>query len=150
MAAQNRCSIDDAALNFLHQINNSNTSVNPLVSIFLDLSKAFDLVDHNILIDKLQLYGIRGPPIDLIKSYFKNRKQFTRVNKSKSTTEPIVRGVPQGSALGPLFFLIYINDIVKSVDYSKIILYADDIVVLNKNKDLSILKWQIERSRKFK
>ena len=79
-------------------------------SIFLDLAKAFNSVNHHILLQKLEKYGIRGLPLLLLQSYLKNRQQWTRVNGSRSDKLYINVGVPQGSCLGPLLFLIYIND----------------------------------------
>ena len=90
------------------------------VGIFLDLSKAFDTVNHSILFDKLKYYGIRGLALDWVKSYFSNRVQFVQFNDCFSASKNISCGVPQGSILGPLFFLLYINDIAnvsKLVDF---------------------------------
>ena len=81
------------------------------VGIFLDLSKAFDTVNHVILFDKLEHYGIRGLALDWIRSYFSNRKQYVEYNGHRSSRNEISCGVFQGSILGPLFFLLYINDI---------------------------------------
>ena len=78
--------------------------------IFLDLKKAFDMVDHQILLSKLQAYGIRGLTLKWFTSYLEQRKQICMLNNFKSDTETICCGVPQGSNLGPLLFLIYIND----------------------------------------
>ena len=96
------------------------------VGVFLDLKKAFDCVDHNILIKKLEHYGIRGIPLNLLNSYLFNRYQFTQYNKSVSTKKRLSFSIPQGSILGPLLFNIYINDITKITDKLIPILFADD------------------------
>lgn len=103
--------------------------------LFLDLSKAFDTVDHQILLLKCEKAGIRGCALEIIASYLSNRKQFVSVNGSDSPTIGISCGVPQGSVLGPLLFLIYIND-VSNLDLKGIMkLYADDTVLLYESKD---------------
>ena len=95
------------------------------MAFFLELKKAFDTVDHNILKKKLKIKGIRGLSYDLISSYLANRYQFTSVNSQKSDKNIIDYGVPQGSILGPILFLLYINDLPKSSNL-KTLLFADD------------------------
>lgn len=96
------------------------------VGIFLDLRKAFDSVNHRILIEKLNAYGIRGHANNLIQSYLSNRKQFVKLGDYVSELRTINKGVPQGSILGPLLFLFYINDIENIPFTQDILLYADD------------------------
>lgn len=96
------------------------------LGIFLDFRKAFDSIKHDILLGKLQRYGIRGLALELIKNYLSARRQFTSLNGFTSQTSLIQYDVPQGSILGPLLFLAYINDIVNIPRTPDIILYADD------------------------
>jgi retron-type reverse transcriptase len=96
------------------------------LNIFLDLSKAFDCINHNILLFKLKYYGFQDSSHKLIQSYLANRKQYVSFNEVNSDCLTIDVGVPQGSILGPLLFLIYINDIQNSVNFFRPVIYADD------------------------
>ena len=94
------------------------------IDIFLDLSKAFDTIDHTILLYKLKYYGLEQSTLRLIESYLKNRKQYTEIEESKSEILPLTIGVPQGSILGPLLFIINdFSELTKKFDF---IIYADD------------------------
>ena len=96
------------------------------LSIFMDLSKAFDTLDHSILLHKLAYYGIKGIELEWFKSYLTNRKQYVEIDGNISDTKVITTGVPQGSVLGPRLFLIYMNDIELVSDTFDAILFADD------------------------
>lgn len=100
------------------------------VIVFLDLRKAFDTIDRTILFQKLERYGIRGHSLDWFKSLLTDRTQSVRINEHVSQPRNINVGIPQGSALGPLLFSLYINDIYKSCDLPKTLLFADDTALV--------------------
>ena len=106
----------------LTRMDNKETPVN----IYLDLSKAFDTLDHSILIDKLEFYGVKGVALDLLKNYLTNRKHYVEFENAQSDTLNISTGVPQGSILSPLLLIIYINDFAQSSPKFSFIMYADD------------------------
>ena len=100
-----------ALLSFLDKVVSATENNELVIGIFLDFSKAFDTVNHEILLNKLNYYGVRGVANDWIRSYLSNRKQYCTYNDTKSSTGKITCGVPQGSILGPLLFILYINDL---------------------------------------
>ena len=105
-------------------LNMNNGYLNGVV--FLDLKKAFDCVDHSILLRKLELYGIKGVELNWFKSYLSNRIQRCKIGQTISQPQKIRSGVPQGSNLGPLLFLLYINDLPNCLKYTKANMFADD------------------------
>ena len=109
------------------------------VGIFLDLSKAFDTVNHSILLDKLYHYGIRGVAFNWMKSYLSNRVQFVQYNETFSSKSIIQCGVPQGSILRPLLFLLYINDLSNVSNILELILFADDTNIFFSHQKFSSL-----------
>lgn len=100
-----------------------------IAAVFCDLSKAFDSVHHELLLEKLDKYGIRGLQKSWFQSYLSNRSQCVEIERVRSTWETVTRGVPQGSILGPVLFLLYINDMSSFINY-KSILFADDATVI--------------------
>ena len=104
--------------------------------LFLDRRKAFDTVDHKILIKKFFIYGIRNKSLDWFKSYLHNREQFCVVNNATSFTKKVSCGVPQGSYLGPLLFLLYVNDLPNCMENSHAAMYADDTNITVRSSSL--------------
>ena len=94
------------------------------IALYLDFSKAFDTINHAILMDKLKHYGVTGVALRWFKDYLTNRKQFVQYKDKVSKMSTITTGVPQGSVLGPLLFIIYINDIAKITNKFKFTIYA--------------------------
>ena len=113
---------------------------NYVCGIFVDLQKAFDTVDHHILLKKLEHYGIRGTANDWFRSYLTGRKQYVSITGHDSEIRLNEVGVPQGSVLGPLLFLIYINDLHKAIKYCTTRHFADDTNLLLKGKNLKQMK----------
>ena len=118
---------ENVRLNWLNSKQNT-------ISTFLDLKKAFDTVDHQILLAKCSSYGLRGHVLKVLKSYLSRRFQYTEIGSKKSSIKSIKIGVPQGSIMAPLLFIIYINDLTLKTSDIKSILYADDTVVYTKSE----------------
>ena len=129
-----------ALINMTEMIRRSIDKNQFVAGVFIDLQKAFDTVDHDILLAKLDYYGIRGVTNNWFRSYLSNRKQFVSVNNVESDTATMHYGVPQGSVLGPLLFLIYINDLHKAIKYSTTCHFADDTAILYPNQSLKQLQ----------
>ena len=130
-------STDDALIKFTDCIYDSFEKSNYSLSVFLDFSKAFDTIDHSILIKKLERFGIRGNSLRWFESYLSNRYQYVSIGSSLSQCLPILTGVPQGSILGPLLFLLYINDMNKCAPNINFFHFADDTSVVCTGSNLS-------------
>ena len=124
-----------AVLDLVNMIQKENFEGNYVLGIFLDFQKAFDTIDLEILLKKIGHYGFRGCCLNWFRSYLINRSQFTSINSCNSSTNTINCGIPQGTVLGPLLFLLYINDLPNSVKNSQAKLFADDsnLFVVNNN-----------------
>ena len=146
-------STEDAILSFTENILSAFDKKQFTIGVFLDFSKAFDTVNHNILLSKLDYYGIRHRAKDWFYSYLSKRQQYVSYNGHKSGLSSTSCGVPQGSILGPLLFLIYINDIIHSSQYLKFVLFADDSNLYLSNDNLNdlttMLNQELELVRKW-
>ncbi len=119
-------STEYASLELVDRITLEMDKNNTTVNIFHDLSKAFDTLNHQIIIDELKYYGLDGLSLKLMENYLSNRKKYVEIDDSKSDMLHLTTGVPQGSILGPLLFIIYINDITHASKIFEFIIYADD------------------------
>uniref|UniRef100_A0A3P9M519 Reverse transcriptase domain-containing protein n=1 Tax=Oryzias latipes TaxID=8090 RepID=A0A3P9M519_ORYLA len=138
-----------ALMNVIENITNAIDNKKHVIGVFIDLKKAFDTINHCILIHKLDRYGIRGLVLDWIRSYLSNRKQFVKVDGACSQCLDIVCGVPQGSVLGPILFILYINDLFQVSNKLRLVLFADDTNLFCDGDDLQqlieIVKKEMEK-----
>ncbi len=136
-------STNHALFSLTEEIRKALDNSNFACGIFIDLQKAFDTVDHQILLSKLEHYGIRGIANGWFKSYLSNRQQFVSINGFDSKKQKMKLGVPQGSVLGPLLFLIYINDLHHALKFSTIHHFADDTNLLIADKTIKKIQKKI-------
>ena len=117
-----------------------------MIATFLDLAKAFDTVNHNILLSKLERYGIRGKVLLLVKSYLSDKQQKIRIQNQTSKFKYLSYGVPQGTILGPLLFILYyVNDLLRDMPEGSILSYADDTVIMSSEDTWSMTQDKINQ-----
>lgn len=119
-----------AIYDLVSSINESLDRSEKCLAVFLDLAKAFDTVSHNILLNRAEKVGMRGIVLKILKSYLEDRRQYVKINDTLSDPKVINTGVPQGTVLGPILFLIYIDEIARINKNFKVVSYADDTVLL--------------------
>ena len=136
---QENHSIDHALVSLTESVKNTLDNKRLGCGIFIDLQRAFDTVNHKILLSKLEHYGICGCALEWFRSYLSDRKQYVSVNGKSSSLLTVSCGVPQGSVLGPLLFLVYINDLPNASKKLTFYLFADDTNIYYESKDLSNL-----------
>ena len=135
---------ETAWIDFIDYIYNGLNNKMSIGTVFMDLSKAFDVMNHSILEAKLEHFGFRGLFLNFLMDFVKNRQYFVSVNGLKSDISTVNIGVPQGSTLGPLLFLIYVNDMKNCSEILKFIQFADDTTVSHRGFDINNLRVVLE------
>ena len=133
-------STSHALLEFIHKVVDVFDKKEIMIGLFLDLSKALDTLDHSILLYKLSNYGIRGTLLEWFQSYLIDRKQYVEIDNIQSQQKSMRCGVPQGSILGPLLFIIYVNDMCNISDKLQFIKFADDTSVFMSHPQFDVLQ----------
>ena len=142
-------STDHAHLSIIENIKNKIDNKNLACGVFIDLEKAFDTVNHKILLKKLENYGICGISRCWLSDYLTNRKQRVKLENEFSSYQTVTCGVPQGSILGPLLFLVYINDMHRAVKHSTLYHFADDTNLIYSNKNAKTMKKHVNEDLKL-
>ena len=142
-------SVNHALISTTEHIKNKLELGNFVAGVFIDLEKAFDTVNHMILIDKLAYYGFRGVTQKLIESFLTSREQYVSINGYDSDELDVACGVPQGSTLGPLLFPIYINDLRFSLKSSVANHFANDTCIIHQSKKLKMLESNLNHDLKL-
>ena len=138
-------STEHAALNLLSDLNQANANNQTTLAVFIDLTQAFNSINHTILLSKLFQYGVHGDTLNFFESYLRSRPHVTVIN-NKYVSKPLISelGIAQGSSLGPLLFIIYMNDLISAITDCSLIAYADDVVIYASNHNTSILSHRIK------
>ena len=127
-------------MSFIENIYDALDAYEHNISILIDLKSAFDTVNHSILLSKLELYGVRGVPLKWIESYLNDRKFYVSLNGNNSSSKILNIGIPQGSILGPLYFIIYNNELPKVSNILSTTLFADDTNFSISNNNYEVMK----------
>ena len=125
-----------AIIQFVDKVTSTLEQNETTIGIFFDLSKAFDIIDHSILLYKLERYGFRGILLDWFKNYLSYRKPYESLNSCESEQKDIVCGVPQGFILGPFLFILYVNDITITSDVLEFVLFVNDTSILYSHSNI--------------
>ena len=137
-------STSDAIANLIGDILQSFRNGYMVLSVFIDLRKAFDSIPHDLVLAKLEKLGIRNTALDWFSNYLRNRKQFTAIKRSKAELRDVKVGIPQGSLLSVLLFQLTINDLPNCLRFCSSILYADDMMLYVIGRSLRFLKSKVQ------